>query len=193
MHDPHADAARALRDFLVALGVPVDRDRELDGTPERVALAFHDELLDGYRRDPRTVLADALATEETGVVTVAGIHYASVCPHHLLPTWGRAHVGYLPGGRIVGVGALAQLVEVLAHRMVLQETLGRTVADALVEHLGARDAGVVLEARHACLSLRGERQAEATVVTQSFAGVWRDDLAARREFLFCVERGRPVR
>ena len=98
-------------------------------------------------------------------------------------------MGYLPGGRIVGLGALVQLVECFAHRLVLQETLGRQVVDALVEHLGARAAGTVPEGRHACLSLRGERQADGVVVTQSFAGRWAEDVAARREFLDAAAKG----
>lgn len=187
--DPTAEAARAVRAFLHALSLPVDGDAELRGTPERVARAFADELLDGYRRDPAAALAGALPSASRDLVAVRGIRYVSVCPHHLLPAQGVAAVGYLPGGRIVGLGDLAQLVETLAHRLVLQETLGAQIAEALVTHLGARAAGVVLDARHACLSLRGERQADASVVTQSFAGAWRDDATLRAEFLRAVSPG----
>lgn len=189
MADTIDDAAQALRTFLRALGLPVDADPELSGTPERAARAWRDELLDGYRRSPGAVLAEALPSSERSMVALAGVTFATMCPHHLLPCAGRASVGYLPGGRIVGLGALVQLVECFAHRLVLQETLGRQVAEALVEHLGALAAGVVLEGRHACLSLRGERQAEGVVVTQSFAGRWVDDAGARREFLDAVGRG----
>jgi NADPH-dependent 7-cyano-7-deazaguanine reductase QueF len=113
------------------------------------------------------VLADALATEERGMVLVTRVTYASVCPHHLLPSWGVAHVGYLPDGRIVGLGALVRLVEAFSRRLVLQEALGRQVAEALVTHLGARAAGVALDAAHACLSTCGERQGGARVVTHA--------------------------
>lgn len=177
------EAAQALRTFLLALGLPVDTDPELSGTPGRAARAWRDEFLDGYRHSAAAVLAESLPSSERSMVVLADVTFATMCPHHLLPSVGRATVGYLPGGRIVGLGALVQLVECFAHRLVLQETLGRQVADALVEHLGARAAGVVLEGRHACLSQRGERQAAAVVVTQSFAGRWADDVAARREFL----------
>lgn len=189
MPPDHAAAARAMRDFLAAVGAPVDRDPELAGTPERVARAFIDELLDGYRADPAAVLGDALPTTETGLIAVNGIAYASVCPHHLLPSLGVARVGYLPGGRIVGIGALVRLLESFAHRMVLQEALAQQVADALVTHLGARAAGVVLDAQHLCLAARGERQAGARVVTQAFAGVWRDDPVARAEFVAATRVG----
>jgi len=187
--DPIARAAAAMRAFLVALDLPVDTDPELRDTPERVARAWRDELLDGYNATPREALVDALPSESEGLVSLAQITYTSVCPHHLLPSAGVAHVGYLPGGRIVGLGSVVRLVEICAHRLVLQETLGQQVADALVEHLGARAAGVVLDASHACMVTRGERQHEARVVTQSFSGAWRHDVGARAEFLHAVTLG----
>lgn len=189
MTSPAPDPARAVRDLLVGLGVDVDGDPELRGTPERVARVWRDELLAGYQVDPAALLADALATDERGLVTVTRITYASVCPHHLLPSWGVAHVGYLPGGRIVGIGTIVRLVDACARRLVLQETLGRQIAEALVAHLGARAAGVALDAAHACLSTCGERQAGARVVTHGFAGAWRDDVAGRYEFLRALPAG----
>lgn len=183
-----AAAALALRQFLLALGVPVDSEVELQGTPERAAGAFCDELLDGYRHDPAEVLADALPTREDAMVAVTNIQYVSVCPHHLMPASGVAHVGYLPAGRIVGLGVLVQLVDALSHRLVLQESLGRQIAESLHTKLGASAVGVVLEARHACLSMRGEKQSDAVVVTQAFEGQWAGDAVARAEFLQCVTR-----
>ncbi len=190
MADTIDEAAQALRTFLRSLGVPLDDDAELSGAPERTARAWHDELLDGYRRSPDVVLAESLPSDEKTMVVLTSISFVTMCPHHLLPCAGRAHLGYLPGGRIVGLGALVQLVECFAHRLVLQETLGRQVVEALVTHLGARAAGVVLEGRHACLTLRGERQVESVLVTQSWAGQWVDDAAGRREFLDSVAMGR---
>lgn len=187
------DAARSMRAFLLALGLPVDDDPELAGTPERVARAFRDELLDGYRRDPAAALSAALPSTETGLVVVTGVRYASVCPHHLLPAWGVAHLGYLPGGRVVGLGALVEVLTAYAHRLVLQETLGRQVAVALVAHLGARAGAVVLDAQHACLCARGEREGAARVVTHSYAGQWVDDAAGRAEFLHAVSMGTGAR
>ncbi len=186
---PSPRAAEALRAFLVALGLPVDADPELRDTPDRVARAFRDELLDGYRSEPRDALVDALPSASEALVAVTHVAYASVCPHHMLPSTGVAHVGYLPGGRIVGLGSIVRLIEICAHRMVLQETLGQRIADALVEHLGARAAGVVLDASHTCMIARGERQHGAPVVTQSFAGAWRHDVAARGELLHAVTLG----
>jgi len=186
---PVDEAARSMRAFLVALGLPVDDDPELAGTPERVARAYRDELLDGYRRDPAACLAAALPSRETGLVVVTGIRYASVCPHHLLPSWGSGHLGYLPDGKVVGLGSLVDVLTALAHRLVLQETLGRQVAEALHTHLGARAAGVVLDAQHACLCARGERESAARVVTHSYAGTWASDPLGRAEFLQAVSHG----
>lgn len=189
MKTPDLDAAaRALEDFLRAVGVPLD-DPELLGTPERVSHAFAHELLDGYRADVPGLFTASLASSERGLVAVRGISYASVCPHHLMPALGTAHVAYLPGGRVVGVGVIPRLVEAFAHRMVLQETLGRQIAEALVVHLGARAAGVALDAQHACLSARGERQVGARVVTHAFAGAWSADPLARNEFFAAIATG----
>jgi len=187
------DPALAVRELLRGLGVDLEADPELHGTPERVARVWRDELLAGYRSDPAQVLTEALATEDRGMVLVTGVAYTSVCPHHLLPSWGVAHVGYLPGGRIVGLGVLVRLVETLGRRLVLQETLGRRVAEALVVHLGARAAGVVLEAVHACLSTCGGRQTGARVVTQAFAGAWEDDRLGRLEFVRALPMGGTIR
>ncbi len=188
--DPVTRAAAAVRAFLAALELPLDDDPELRETPERVARAFYDELLEGHRADPAAVLADALPSPSENLVALTNVTYSSVCPHHLLPSQGVAHVGYLPGGRIVGLGALVRLIEVCAHRLVLQEALGQRIADALVDHLGARAAGVVLDASHQCMAARGERRPGARVVTQSFAGAWRADPSARGEFLRAVPPGR---
>jgi GTP cyclohydrolase I len=185
-------AEAAILALMRAAGAPVETDPELAGTPARAARALLEELLDGYRVDPRAVLADALATSEAGLVVLRNVRFASMCPHHFLPSAGFAHVGYLPGARVVGLGTLVALVEAFAHRLILQETLGQRIADALVAHLGARGAGVVIEARHACLSSRGERQADALVVTTASAGVFRTDAGEREAFLRAVggTRGR---
>jgi GTP cyclohydrolase I len=163
-------AARAIADRLRALDAPLDRDPELRETPERAARMFADELLDGYRGDPVAVLSDGIAASDPGLVVLTGVRYVSMCPHHLMPSMGRAAIAYLPGGRVVGLGTLVRLLEVYAHRFILQETLGQHVADALVTHLGARGAAVHLRARHRCLSARGEKQSTAAVVTLAYAG-----------------------
>lgn len=172
--------------LLRAVGAPVGEDPELRDTPARVARMLLDELLDGYRTDPAEVLRDGVAAAEPGLVVLRGIRFVSMCPHHLLPAEGRAHVGYLPGRRVAGLGTIVKLVEVFAHRLILQEALGQRVADALVEHLGARGAGVVIRARHQCLAARGERQDRAALVTTALAGSFVTDVGEREMFVRAV-------
>ena len=163
-------AARAIESFLAALGHPVDADPERAGTPMRVAEAFHADLLAGYRENPATILAETCASDARGLVVLTGIHTTAVCPHHLLPATGVSHVAYLPRERLVGLGALARLVDCFARRLVLQEDLAQHVADALVEHLDARAAGCVVDLAPTCMIARGERQVGARAIATAFAG-----------------------
>jgi GTP cyclohydrolase I len=159
------------------------RDRELAGTPARVAEAFQRELLDGYRCDPARLLAGAMPHRGRGLVAVAGIDFHAVCPHHLLPYRGTATVAYVPGGRVVGFGTLARLVDCFAHRLALEEAVARDVAEALVAHLGARGAACVLEAEQLCLTVRGERRRRARAHAQAFAGTMETDRSLQRRVL----------
>jgi len=180
--------------FLDALELPpaVRRGADLTRTPERVAEAWANDLLDGYRHDPAEILRDAMPSTGRELVAVTGIDFHSVCPHHLLPSRGLAHVAYVPGGRVVGFGQLAQLVDALAHRLVLEEDLARQVAEALMVHAGARGAACVLEAEQMCLSVRGERRPRARAHAQFFAGVMAEDGALSRRVLAAVARGTPA-
>src|SRR5687768_14785767 len=114
-------AARAIDDFLRALGHPPDSDPELRGTGDRVARAYADELLGGYAMDPAAILAERTAATAPGMVVLANVRATTVCPHHLLPASGMVHLGYLPGDAVVGLGALGRLVDCCARRLVLQE------------------------------------------------------------------------
>jgi GTP cyclohydrolase IA len=191
-----AALSRAVADFLAALDLPaaVRKGPDLRGTPSRVAEAWREDLLDGYRHDPAALLAETMPSGGRELVAVTAIDFHSVCPHHLLPSRGLAHLAYVPGGRVVGFGQLARLVDCLAHRLVLQEDLARHVVEALMEHLGARGAACVLEAEQMCLSVRGEKRARARAHAQSFAGVLEADGALQRRFLAAVARsgGRPA-
>jgi GTP cyclohydrolase I len=178
--------------FLDSLGLPpeVRRSDELEGTPRRVAEAWLRDLVDGYRQDPAEILEGAIASPSRDLVAVTGIEFHSVCPHHLLPSRGIAHVAYVPGGRVVGFGQIVRLVDALAHRLVLQEDLARAVADALVRHLGARGAGCVLDAEQLCMTVRGGRRARARAYVEAFAGALAREGAARRSFTDLVRRVR---
>jgi GTP cyclohydrolase I len=190
--DP-ARAADAVAEFLAALPLPdeVRAGLGLDGTPARVAAAWLEDLVDGYGREPAEILEGAIPSASRDLVAVTGIDFHSVCPHHLLPSRGVAHVAYLPGGQVVGFGQIVKLVDCLAHRLVLQEDLALQITEALVEHLGARGAACLLDAEQLCLTVRGERRARARAHAEAFAGALARDGAARRRFLALAAAARP--
>lgn len=179
-------AAAAIERFLAAIGHPVDSDPELARTGRRVAEAFAHELLAGYRLDPARILADTTATRAPGMVVVTDVATTVICPHHLLPAPGVVHLGYLPTDRIVGLGALARLVDCHARRLALQEDVGEAIVRSLVTHLGARAAGCVVELQPTCVTARGSRQHGARATTVAFAGDV--DADVRRELLSRLAR-----
>jgi GTP cyclohydrolase I len=160
----------AVRRFLRAIGAPLDRDPELAETPMRVLDAWKNDLLSGYAEDPARILADTTRTTDRGAVLVEGIATSVICPHHLLPSAGTARVAYLPGGRVVGLGALARIVHCFARRLAIQEAVGRSVVDALIEHLGARAAACELDLAPGCVTVRGAREPSARSRSLAFAG-----------------------
>jgi GTP cyclohydrolase IA len=173
-----AAAERAVRDLLVALGRDPSTEHLRD-TPRRVALAY-EELL-----TPQPFVATTFPNDEgyDGLVLERDIPFSSLCEHHMLPFVGVAHVGYLPADRIVGLSKLARLVEHLARGLQVQERLTVQIGDWLSEHLAPKGVGVVLEAEHMCMSLRGAKAAGARTVTSSLHGLLRDDARSRGEFL----------
>jgi GTP cyclohydrolase I len=174
----HEAARRAVRDLLVALGRDV-REPGLRETPRRVADAFA-ELLTHEPVALTTFPNDAGYDE---LVVVREIPFHSLCMHHLLPFHGVAHVAYLPGERIIGLSKLARVVELFARELQLQERLTMQVADCLQEHLRPKGVGVVLEAEHLCMSLRGVQKAGTRTTTSALLGLLRDDARTRQEFL----------
>jgi GTP cyclohydrolase IA len=172
-----AAAERAAADFLTALGIDLEGDG-LRETPARMARAYA-ELFDPapFRL---TTFENAEGYDE--LVIARGIPFRTVCEHHLLPFSGVAHVGYLPAERILGLSKLARLVEHFAARPQTQERLTRQVADCLIERVRPRGAGVVLEAEHSCMTLRGVRATGATTVTSALLGSLRTDPRSRSEF-----------
>jgi GTP cyclohydrolase I len=187
-----ADVARmegAIRQWLEACGLDPS-GADLKSTPERVARVWAGEFLDGYTTDPASVLGELVLGEaDPDVVIVAGLRFHAMCPHHLFPYRGLAHVAYLPKGKLVGFGRLGKLVDCFAHRLTLQERITHQIAGALMEHLGARGAGVVLEAEQLCLALPGDKHDSSTVTTSAFLGeaAERPDVRAR---LFAAVQGR---
>lgn len=179
-----ARAAKAIGELLEALGLNPD-DPGLADTPERMARMFT-ELLTPEPLRATTFPNDGGYDE---LVLVCDIPLTSLCEHHLLPFRGVAHVGYLPDARIIGLSKLARLVEAVARQPQVQERLTCQVADWLHEHLAPRGVGVVVEAEHLCMSLRGVRADDTRTVTSALYGVLRDDPAARQEFLQLAHPG----
>ena len=171
-------AAHAIRNFLTALGFDPRHHAELEETPERVVDAFADDLLRGHAVNVSDLVrqgsCDVPPAANSGPVAVTHISVATVCPHHLLPALGIAHVVYLPGSSLLGIGTISALVDAFARRLTLQEAIAQNVVSALVEHAGARGAYCELELEHSCLRARGERQARALVRSSARAGEFAD-------------------
>jgi GTP cyclohydrolase I len=173
-----AAAERAAHDLLCALGVD-HAGESLGGTPRRMARMYA-ELLTPAAFNPTTFPNDGGYDE---LVVATGIPFHSMCEHHLLPFVGVAHVGYLPGERIIGLSKLARVVDLFARSLQVQERLTTQVAGWLEEHLAPQGVGVVLEAEHMCMSLRGVQKPGARTVTSALLGCLRDDQRTRQEFL----------
>lgn len=167
-----AKAAAAIEAFLEALGHPASSDPELRETGARVAEAYLDELLVGYKMSPAAILKETCGVDGDagGVVVLANVQTTVMCPHHLLPATGVVHVGYLPGDALVGLGALGKLVQCHARRLALQEDVCRDIARSLVLHAGARAAGCMADLAPQCVRARGDCQAQARSVTVGWAG-----------------------
>jgi GTP cyclohydrolase IA len=175
--------AAAMTAFLRAAGVPLS-DANLLGTPERVAEAWVTEFLDGYACTAEEALGETFPAppDSSGeLVVVTNLRFHSMCPHHLLPYEGVAHVAYVPGKQVVGFGRLSTLVDCFAHRLILQEDLARQVASSLARVLGSPATACILEAKQACLRLRGEKQHDAVTHAEAYEGRLRKDGALRRE------------
>lgn len=177
-------AEAAVRELLLAVRQDVDSESLLD-TPRRVARALA-EMLHAQPFDARTFPNDECYDE---LVVSRDIPFQSLCEHHLLPFVGVAHLAYLPGSRILGLSKLARVVELFARRLQVQERLTQQIANWLVDELAPRGVGVVLEAEHLCMSVRGVRVPGARTVTSALRGALRDDARTRQEFLSLVRSG----
>ena len=180
--DADLEMEALVRRQLELLGEDADRAGLLK-TPERVAssLAW---LTRGYALDARAVIGDALFEEtHESMVMVRDIELYSMCEHHMLPFFGRAHIAYIPNGRIVGLSKLPRVVEVFARRLQVQERLTEQIADALEEVLAPKGVGVVIEAAHLCMMMRGVEKQNSRTITSAVRGSFRSDPATRDEFL----------
>src|SRR6266550_4258483 len=175
-----AAAEDAVATLIRYIGEDPSRDGLAD-TPSRVVRAWR-EMTAGYRDDPAEILSRTFDESSDELIILRGISFYSTCEHHLLPFYGEACVGYLPG-KVVGISKLARLVNCFAQRLQVQERMTRQIADAIETHLTARGVGVVVRAHHLCMGCRGVRQQETDMVTSAMLGTLRSDATSRSEFL----------
>jgi GTP cyclohydrolase I len=174
----------AVREILLAIGDDPDREGLLD-TPERVARMYA-ELCSGMHQDPRTLLQKTFTQKYDEMVLEKNIGFASLCEHHLLPFLGKAHVAYLPNGSIVGLSKLARVVELLSKRPQVQERMTEEIADLLMAELEPRGVGVILEASHTCMTIRGIRKADSLCVTSAMRGAFKENQSTRAELMALI-------
>jgi GTP cyclohydrolase I len=184
---PGSQIPEAIKTLLTELGEDPERGG-LVGTPDRVRRMYA-ELTEGYRTDPESILnGAAFEVDYDEMVVVRDIEFYSLCEHHLLPFFGKAHVGYLPRGRIIGLSKIPRVVDMYAHRLQVQERLTQQVATFFMDRLDPKGVGCVIEATHLCTVMRGVRKQQATMVTSSMLGTFRRDARTRSEFLTFIGR-----
>lgn len=174
----------AVREILHAVGEDPDREG-LRETPARVARMYA-EIFAGLHHDPRELLQKTFTQKYDEMVLVKDIRFESMCEHHLLPFFGKAHVAYLPAGKIVGLSKLARVVESLSRRPQVQERMTEDLADLLMDELGARGVGVILEATHTCMTIRGIRKPDSVTTTSAMRGSFRENQSSRTELLALI-------
>ena len=175
---------RAVREILAAVGEDPDREGLLE-TPGRVARMYA-ELFSGLHEDPRQHLQKFFAEKYDEMVLVRDIRFSSMCEHHLLPFMGRAHIGYIPDGKVVGLSKLARVVEAVSRRPQVQERMTEQIADLLIEELDVKGVAVVIEATHTCMTIRGVRKPGSECVTSAMKGIFRANLSSRSEVMTLI-------
>ena len=172
---------KAVEEILLAIGEDIHREG-LRKTPERVARMYA-ELLGGTLEDPNVHLRSVFTEKYDEIVLLRNIPFYSVCEHHLLPFIGKAHVAYLPTGKVLGVSKIARIVDNFAHRLQAQERLTGQIADFLMQNLRPRGVAVVLQASHSCMTIRGIRKPGSEMVTSALRGIFKKDARSRAEVL----------
>jgi GTP cyclohydrolase I len=184
----HARIRRAVREILLAVGEDPDREG-LRETPERVARMYA-EIFSGLHQDPAIHLSKVFTQKYDELVLVRDIRFESTCEHHLLPFIGKAHVAYIPNGKVVGLSKIPRVIDVLSKRPQLQERLTEEVADLLMAQLGAKGVAVVMEATHTCMTIRGVHKPGSSFITSALRGACKDRAATRAEVLALINNNR---
>jgi len=181
----NASLAELTREMLLRLGEDPEREGLLR-TPERMAQAL-EFLTKGYQEDPEELLKGALFTEEYDeMVIVKDVEMFSLCEHHLLPFFGKVHVAYIPNGKVIGLSKIPRLIDVFARRLQVQERLTMQIAECIQQAIAPEGVGVVIEARHLCMMMRGVEKQHSAAVTSSMLGAFRNEENTRQEFLSLI-------
>jgi GTP cyclohydrolase I len=175
---------RAVREILTAVGEDPDREG-LQETPGRVARMYA-ELFSGLHKDPREHLKKFFTEKYDEMVLIRDIAFNSMCEHHMLPFIGKAHIGYVPNGKVVGLSKLARVVEEISHRPQVQERMTEEIANLLIEELDVKGVAVVIEASHSCMAIRGVRKPDSVCVTSAMKGLFRSNLSSRSEVMTLI-------
>ncbi len=175
---------RAVREILAAVGEDPDREGLLE-TPARVARMYA-EMFSGLHSDPSTHLKKFFTEEYDEMVLVRDITFNSMCEHHMLPFYGKAHIGYVPNGKVVGLSKLARVVEEYSRRPQVQERMTEQIANLLIQELDVKGVAVVIEAAHSCMSIRGIRKPGSLCVTSAMKGLFRSNLSSRSEVMTLI-------
>jgi len=186
----HQKVERLVRELLVELGEDPEREG-LARTPRRVAASL-EFLSSGYRVNADQLVNGAIFTQEVNnMIIVRDIEVYSMCEHHMLPFFGHCHIGYIPRGKIFGLSKLARLVDMFSRRLQIQERLTEEIAHAIMDGIDAEGVGVIVEAKHLCMMMRGVQKQNAQMVTSSVLGTFRSKQATRTEFLTLINEPRP--
>jgi GTP cyclohydrolase I len=179
-----------LEELIAGVLTEIGEDPAREGlrrTPRRVAKAY-EFLTSGYKKNVAEVMNGAIFNERySEMVIVKDIDFFSMCEHHLLPFFGKAHIAYIPNGKILGLSKVPRIVEVFARRLQVQERMTQQIADTLYEYLQPDGVGVVIEARHMCMMMRGVEKQNSLATTSAMLGVFRDDVKTRQEFLTLIQ------
>ncbi len=183
------ESAKRFEEAVTTILELIGEDPKREGlakTPHRVFKAFK-HMCEGYDMDPRKVLGDALfESSNDEMVLVRDIEFYSLCEHHLLPIIGRAHVAYIPDGRVVGLSKIPRMVNIFARRLQIQEQMTEQIADAITETIKPKGVAVVLEARHMCMEMRGVEKINSTTISSALRGLFKSDAKTREEFMSMV-------
>lgn len=177
---------KIVKDYLLAIGEKPEREG-LKDTPRRVVKSWN-EIYSGYSRTPADVLTTFSADGYDQIVLLKDIEMFSMCEHHMLPFFGKAHVAYIPGDKIIGISKLARLVDIFSRRLQIQERIGEQVTSALMTYLQPKGAACIIEAAHMCMRMRGVGKQESTMVTSSLKGVFMEKQAAREELMALINK-----